>query len=39
MLHEKTASHLLSIHEIYHEPDVLEFSREREILAKYPGQS
>ncbi|RFZ85060.1 spore photoproduct lyase family protein [Mucilaginibacter terrenus] len=36
MLHEKTIDHLLAIHEIYHEPNVREFARGREILAKYP---
>jgi len=36
MLHEKTIDHLLTIHEIYHEPNVLGYARGREILAKYP---
>ena len=36
MLHEKTIDHLLSIHEIYHEPDVRNHKRGQEILAKYP---
>lgn len=37
MLYEKTIDHLLTIHEIYHEPDVREYARGREILAKYPN--
>ncbi|RVU02885.1 spore photoproduct lyase family protein [Mucilaginibacter limnophilus] len=36
MLHEKTIDHLLTIHEIYHEPDVYEYARGSEILSKYP---
>jgi spore photoproduct lyase len=36
MLHEKSIDHLLTIHEIYHEANVREFARGREILAKYP---
>ena len=36
MLHEKTIDDLLTIHEIYHEPNVKEFKRGREILARYP---
>ncbi|WP_295771755.1 spore photoproduct lyase family protein [uncultured Mucilaginibacter sp.] len=36
MLHEKTIDQLLTIHEIYHEPNIREFARGREILAKYP---
>jgi spore photoproduct lyase len=36
MLHEKTIDHLLTIHEIYHERNVSEYARGREILAKYP---
>lgn len=36
MLHEKTINDLLTIHEIYHEPDISKYARGREILAKYP---
>jgi hypothetical protein len=34
MLHDQTIGHLLTIHEIFHEPNVLEYARGREILAK-----
>lgn len=36
MLHENKIDQLLTIHEIYHEPDITQFARAREILAKYP---
>lgn len=36
MLHEKSIDQLLTIHEIYHEPNVKEYARGREILARYP---
>src|SRR3982750_4292374 len=36
MLHEKTIDDLLTIHQIYHEANVREYQRGREILAKYP---
>lgn len=36
MLHENTINHLLTINEIYHEPNVHEYKRGREILLKYP---
>lgn len=36
MLHENKANRLLTIHEIYHEPNVHDFKRGREILEKYP---
>ena len=37
MLHNKTIDDLLAIKEIYLEPDVRNFARGREILAKYPA--
>lgn len=36
MLHESKAGHLLTINEIYHEPNITDFQRARDILAKYP---
>jgi len=36
MLKEKTIKHLLTIPEIYREPDINSYAREREILAQYP---
>jgi spore photoproduct lyase family protein len=36
MLHEKTIDHLLQIKEIYLEPEVYNYPRGLEILAKYP---
>ncbi|WP_031528158.1 spore photoproduct lyase family protein [Dyadobacter crusticola] len=36
MLHQKTIDDLLTIHQIYMEPDVPTYERGREILAKYP---
>jgi spore photoproduct lyase len=36
MLHEKTIAHLLQISEIYLEPEVYQYARGLEILAKYP---
>lgn len=39
MLHEKTIDHLLQIKEIYLEPEVYNFARGQEILAKYPDAS
>ncbi|MEJ2881027.1 spore photoproduct lyase family protein [Pedobacter sp. GR22-6] len=37
MLHEKNISALLSIHQIYHEPDIWQYPRAAEIRAKYPN--
>ncbi len=36
MLHEKTIDDLLTIHEIYQEPNIRDYTRGREVLAKYP---
>ena len=36
MLHENKIDQLLTIHEIYHEPNIVQFARAREILEKYP---
>jgi spore photoproduct lyase len=36
MLHQKTIDDLLTIHEIYLEPEVRDYARGRQILAKYP---
>lgn len=36
MLYENNIAQLLTIHEIYHEADFLDYARGREILAKYP---
>ena len=36
MLHQKTIDDLLTIHQIYLEPDVPKYERGREILTKYP---
>lgn len=37
MLHNKTVEDLLQIKEIYMEPEVRNYTRGQEILAKYPG--
>lgn len=37
MLHQKTIADLLSISEIYYEPEVLNYARGREIFNKYSG--
>jgi len=36
MLHHKTIDDLISIQEIYLEPEVINYKRGQEILAKYP---
>ncbi len=36
MLHKKTIDDLLTIHKIYHEPNVWQYARAREIRTRYP---
>ena len=37
MLHNKTIDDLIDIQQIYIEPDVVNYKRGQEILAKYPN--